>query len=92
VKAYQQSQQLQQQPMSGGVAYLSERRNKKSTIDAGRLTVDALVDAYKHRAARYGRQNFYLGVEVVLRSSMTTSCSQPEIHTHHFYRLNILLQ
>lgn len=51
VKAYQQSQQQQQQqPPSGGVSYLFERRNKKSTIGAGRLTVDTLVDAYKHRA------------------------------------------
>lgn len=48
VKAYQQSQR--QQSLSGGVSYLSERRNKKSAIEAGRLTVDALVDAYKHRA------------------------------------------
>lgn len=50
VKAYQQ----RHQSLSGGVSYLSERRSEKSTIGAGRLTVEALLDAYKHRAAGYG--------------------------------------
>jgi len=50
VKAYQQAQN--KQPQEGiSIAYLQETPKARSTIQR-KLTVEALVDAYKHRAFR----------------------------------------
>lgn len=51
LKAYQQVKQ-QRSSLSGSVAYLSEVTNRRSKFNSGPLSVEDVLDAYKHRAAR----------------------------------------